>query len=233
MFNLINSIVHRKTSICEMDEQAKHLLSEKYLKKHIKLSYENALNELITFIKREDNLDLVEQILKGDEKDPDARQVINIALNKRDGNIYVHINNSHQINSDKPIGVVYKSHIENNDTVWEIFCEVILFSDPFNGLEYINKPESYRPPNTLEFNCDIECEHLSIHDKIFDDDIWETNYNNYFSIDKFKNLKRRTSPLSTSKAVCVASPLFTKINMDHVYERILSQANPIKGAHKV
>lgn len=232
MFRAIKNFFNEKIPL---DEKEKHLKSEGYFQKYVKLSYENALNLLVnSFFNKEENCDLVGKIL-GNNDISSFREVINIALDKKEGNLFVHINNLHTIDSDQPKGIVYKSHIEGNEAIWEIFCDVIYQVDRYTRPEYRNVPELNMSPYGLpqkRFSSCINDESISIEEISFNffENSWESNYRNFFSIEKFKSLRKKICILSTSNAVCMASPLFTLINMEHVRERMHSQS--IKGAHK-
>lgn len=215
------------------DEKENHCKSEYFFKDRIKLTYERALSELSTsFFRMDENPDLVEQLLGNKHFDPLSRKLIEVALDKKEGHIYVHVNNYFE--NSNVIGDLYKSHMENDQIIWELFCNVKLtsFFAGGNFYESIDQdligPLRFHACNEERFNSG---NFVNKTFSIFDSATQE--HKHFYPIDKFKSLHKENSLINGDKDYEIrGSPFYTMINNEHIKERILSQMNPTKSARK-
>lgn len=204
-----------------LDEKEKHQKSENHFKKQVKLTYENAINELNqTFFCKAENSDLLNQIL-GNKTNLASRKLMHIFLDKEEGNIYVHINNTHSEFENQIVGVVHKSHFENNQMIWEVFCNVELKRMEADKLHYIDPAQ----PCRLYFETQGRWFKLR--------DFGGYYSKKFYSINKHKtlNLVEIESDFLSYFAT-TTSPLYVKVNIEHVKDNILSRRNPIKNSRR-
>lgn len=232
MYNFVQNVYNY---FLPKDEIESHHSSENFFNDRVKLTYDRALNELATsFFNMNENLDLVKQLVEDNDFNPLSRKLISVALDKIEGHIYVQINNPHVNTDADQTGILYKSHFENDQIIWEVFCNVVFVG----GRIYVSiERERGRFQQVVEkfmaldekyaIEIDSQPALFKIHD------LATQRYKKFYPIDKCASLYSEDCSIKGAEDDERGSPLLTKINMEHIKECILSKKSYTKSARKL